>query len=234
MLRLNALTSGYRGRPVLLGIDLEIADGQSLALLGRNGVGKSTLLKTVIGHVATTSGELSLDERDLTQLATHERARAGIAFVPQGRDVFAGMSVTDNLRVAAQAAFGRHWREQLNQAFTEFPALARMSHASADGLSGGQQQILAIARALVGQPRILVLDEPSEGIAPAMLDEIVDLIRDVQARRGLSVLIAEQNLDFAAGIAETSVVLERGVIATRVSTREIQECPELHRRLLAI
>lgn len=234
MLRLESVRSGYHGRPVLLGVDLDIPDGQSLALLGRNGVGKSTLLRTLVGHVATTAGTISLDGKDIAALATHQRARAGIAFVPQGREIFAGMSVVENLRVAAQAVFGRQWRQHVDEALTEFPVLARMSDASADGLSGGQQQILAIARALVGQPRILLLDEPSEGIAPAMLDEIVDLVNDIQVRRGLSVLVAEQNLDFAAGIAPTSVVLERGVITTQLSTRELQQSPELHRRLLAI
>lgn len=219
---------------MLLGVDLQIPDGASLALLGRNGVGKSTLLKTVIGHIPTAGGQVLLNGDNIGPLAGHSRAKAGLAFVPQGREIFPGMSVAENLRVAAQAIFGRVWRGHVDRTFEEFPALNQQRNAPGESLSGGQQQILAIARALIGLPRVLLLDEPSEGIAPTVLDDIATLLCGIQIQRGLSVLIAEQNLDFAARIADTALVLERGVITKQLSTAEFRQSPALQRSLLAV
>lgn len=234
MLKLDAVQSGYRGRPVLLGVDLEIGKGQPLALLGRNGVGKTTLMKTIIGELPLTTGSLHLEGLDLTRLRPHQRVKAGIAYVPQGREVFPGLTVAENLQVAAQANFGRLWRSHVQQALAEFEQLAAKRDAPAESLSGGQQQILALARALICQPRILLLDEPSEGIQPSILDQIVQLITDVCARRGVAVLIAEQNLGFAGRIARQCVVLDHGRIVERLPVETIEASEDLQRQYLAV
>lgn len=234
MLKLDAVQSGYRGRPVLLGVDLEIGKGQPLALLGRNGVGKTTLMKTIIGELPLTTGSLHLEGLDLTRLRPHQRVKAGIAYVPQGRDVFPGLTVAENLQVAAQANFGRLWRSHVQQALAEFEQLAAKRDAPAESLSGGQQQILALARALICQPRILLLDEPSEGIQPSILDQIAQLITDVCARRGVAVLIAEQNLGFAGRIARQCVVLDHGRIVERLPVETIEASEDLQRQYLAV
>lgn len=234
MLRLDAVQSGYRGRPVLLGVDLRIEDGQPLALLGRNGVGKTTLMKTIIGELPPTGGSMQLDDHDLARLRPHQRVKAGIAYVPQGRDVFPGLTVAENLQVAAQANFGRSWRGHVEQALTEFEQLAAKRAAPAESLSGGQQQILALARALICKPRILLLDEPSEGIQPSILDQIVQLITDVCARRGVAVLIAEQNLGFAGRIARQCAILDHGRIVARLPVETIEASQDLQRQYLAV
>lgn len=234
MLELDAVYAGYPHRPVLLGIDLAIDDGEALALLGRNGVGKTTLLKTIVGALKPTAGAIRFGHQDLSRWPPHRRARAGIAYVPQGREVFAGLSVEENLRVAAEAIFGRAWRKHVEHSLAEFEQLAIKRNAPAESLSGGQQQILALARALIAQPRILLLDEPSEGIQPSILDRIVDLIAEVRSQRKLAVLIAEQNLGFAARIAPQSALLERGRVAERLPIAEVLASADLQRRYLAV
>lgn len=234
MLNLADVRSGYPGRPVLLGLHLDLDEGSSTALLGRNGVGKTTLMKTIVGALPCASGSIRFGGHDVTRAPTHERALGGIAYVPQGRHVFAGLTVKQNLRVAAQAVFGKRWREQVDAALEQFPKLAEKQTDDAGSLSGGQQQILALARAMVSQPRLLLLDEPSEGISPAALDEIVELVRGLIDDRGIGVLIAEQNLGFASRIATEAVVLDRGAVAVTVGMSEIAHSDELQRRYLAI
>lgn len=234
MLTLEALASGYHRRPVLLGVDLVVPEGSATALLGRNGVGKTTLMRTIIGELRCSAGRLRLDDGDITGLRPHDRARRGIAYVPQGRHVFGGLSVHENLRVAAQAIFGRGWRSHVDACFDAFPQLKEKRKANAESLSGGQQQILALARAMVSQPRLLLLDEPSEGISPAMLDEIVGLVSDIRARHGVAVLIAEQNLGFVGQIADRAAVLHRGAVAALVSMSEAASSEDLQRRYLAL
>lgn len=234
MLKLDALHAGYPHRPVLLGIDLEVADGEALALLGRNGVGKTTLLKTIIGALKPTSGSIHLGDVEISHWPPHRRAKSGVAYVPQGREVFVGLSVAENLRVAAEAIFGRGWRQHVERTLDEFQQLAAKRNLPAGSLSGGQQQILALARALISQPRILLLDEPSEGIQPSILDRIVELIAQARSQRSLAVLIAEQNLGFAARIAPQSALLERGRVAERLPIAEVESSAELQRRYLAV
>jgi ABC-type branched-subunit amino acid transport system ATPase component len=234
VLVLEGVVSGYHRRPVLLGVDLRVPQGSCVALLGRNGVGKTTLMRTVIGELASSRGRILLDDVDLTKLRPHERARRGIAYVPQGRHVFAGLTVHENLRVAAQAIFGRDWRPQVDACFDEFPQLRDKSQARAESLSGGQQQVMALARALVGQPRLLLLDEPSEGISPTLLDDIATLVTDIRSRRGLAVLIAEQNLRFVSQLAAHAALLDRGAVAVSVPMHEVGRSDDLQRRYLAL
>ena len=234
MLRLDGVRAGYKGRPVIFGVDFQLANGESLALLGRNGVGKTTLLRTVIGALPLAQGSLSLDGTSIALLKPHARARLGIAYVPQGREVFAGLTVLDNLKVPAVALFGRNWRPHIEKILDEFSVLAQRLHSAAESLSGGQQQILALARALILDPRILILDEPSEGIQPSILDEIAGIIRREKSQRGLSLLVAEQNLEFAAALSDRAAVMERGRITALLSTRELEQSNELQRRYLAV
>jgi ABC-type branched-subunit amino acid transport system ATPase component len=234
VLKLEGVRAGYGGRLVIFGVELELSNGDSLALLGRNGVGKTTLLRSVIGTLPLAGGSLTLDGNPIEGLKPHARARLGIAYVPQGRAVFAGLSVLENLKVPAVALYGRAWEEHVKKALGDFPLLAERANNPAENLSGGQQQILVLARALITDPRILLLDEPSEGIQPSILDEIASIIRREQSRRGLSLLIAEQNLEFAASLSERAAVMERGRITAHVSTRELEASRELQRRYLAV
>jgi ABC-type branched-chain amino acid transport systems, ATPase component len=234
VLRLEAVRSGYDRRPVIFGMDLELPNGESLALLGRNGVGKTTLLKTIIGVLPLTGGSLTLDGAAIDRLKPHERARAGIAYVPQGRDIFSGLTVVENLKVPALALFGRGWEDRVARILDEFPQLAEKRHLPGESLSGGQQQILALARALIAEPRILLLDEPSDGIQPSVLEEIAGMIRRAKAQRGLSVLIAEQNLEFAASLADRALIIERGRVTAHVNTGELQASRDLQRQYLAV
>ncbi len=234
MVRLEAVRSGYGRLPVIFGIDLELPNGESLALLGRNGVGKTTLLKTIIGVLPLTGGSMTLDGAPIDRLKPHDRARAGIAYVPQGRDIFTGLTVLENLKVAAFAVSGRGWEERVDGMLQEFPQLAQKRNVPGESLSGGQQQILALARALIAEPRILLLDEPSDGIQPSALEEIAEMIRRTKEQRGLSVLIAEQNLEFAASLAERALVIERGRVIAHVETGKVQASRDLQRQYLAV
>lgn len=234
MLTLNHVGSGYRGRPVLLDVDLNLLDGSATAVLGRNGVGKTTLLKTVMGLIKTGRGSIRLDGNDITKLPTHWRATHGIAYVPQGRHVFGSLTVAQNLRVAAQAVFGRDWPRHVQESLEAYPQLSAKRDERAQTLSGGQQQILALARATITKPRLLLLDEPTEGIAPAVLEELATLIHTIQEERGVALLLAEQNLKFAAQLVDEAVILERGTVATRVPMDEVINSYSLQSRYLAL
>jgi len=212
MLRIDAVRAGYGRTEVLHGVSLVVEPGEMVAVLGRNGVGKTTLLKATIGAVTISSGRVALDDRDLTRTRAHDRARAGVAYVPQGRDIFPRLSVLDNLRVAAYGTRQRGWSRALDRLLDEFPVLREKAAQPGGSLSGGQQQILALARALMTGPRVLLLDEPSEGIQPSIVDQIAETIRRINAERGISVVLVEQNLDFAARIAGHAYLMAKGEI----------------------
>jgi urea ABC transporter ATP-binding protein UrtE len=234
VLRLERLVAGYRRTRVLDGIDLELGDGDVVALIGRNGVGKSTLLKALIGAIPTTSGRILLDGEDVSRLPAHVRARRGMGYVPQGRQVFPALTVLENLRVGACAVRRADWRRTLDEVLDEYPLLAELRNARAGSLSGGQQQILALVRALVTRPRILLLDEPSEGIQPSIVDRIAETVERINRERGISVVLVEQNLDFAADIAERAYVLEKGRIVQELPMREVVRNRELQREYLGV
>jgi ABC-type branched-subunit amino acid transport system ATPase component len=234
MLRLEGVRAGYSRHPVLLGVDLQLADGERLAVLGRNGVGKTTLMRTIVGLLPVTDGRLTLDGVDLGRRPTHELVALGIGYVPQGRQVFTGLSVLDNLRVAAVACHGRAWQEPLRRVLDDFPLLRERCHTKAENLSGGQQQLLVLARSLLTEPRILLLDEPTDGIQPSILDELAASLTAVSEHRGLAVLLAEQNLEFVTRLAERAVVIEKGRVSAEVTTAELDASRELQRRYLAV
>ncbi|MEJ7871604.1 MAG: ABC transporter ATP-binding protein [Rubrobacteraceae bacterium] len=234
MLRLEDVHAGYGPTTVLRGFNLDVADKQTVAVLGRNGVGKTTALRAITGIIPLQRGTITFDGKDLRRLPVHERARRGIAYVPQGRDIFPGLTVLDNLRVAAYGSRQQNWEEQLDAMFADFPVLAEKSNARGGSLSGGQQQILALARALMTSPRILLLDEPSEGIQPSILDQIADTLRTVNEQRGIPVLLVEQNLDFVFRLATRVHLVDKGQVVRELSTEELLGDKELQHEYLGI
>ncbi len=234
MLRLEDVHAGYGPTTVLRGFNLDVADKQTVAVLGRNGVGKTTALRAITGILPLQRGTITFDGKDLHRLPVHERSRLGIAYVPQGRDIFPGLTVLDNLRVAAYGSRQQNWEEQLDAMFADFPVLAEKSNARGGSLSGGQQQILALARALMTSPRILLLDEPSEGIQPSILDQIADTLRTVNEQRGIPVLLVEQNLDFVFRLATRVHLVDKGQVVRELSTEELLGDKELQHEYLGI
>jgi urea transport system ATP-binding protein len=210
MLSVEHLESGYGRARVLFGVSLQIAEKQMMCVLGRNGVGKTTLLNTIMGIITPTAGRVWFEDRDLTRMPTHERVRLGMGYVPQGHDTFPQLTVRENMLVTIEGS-RRGTREAANEAMDLFPRLHPLLDRKAGALSGGQQQQLAIARALITRPKLLILDEPTEGIQPSIIDEIEDAIRLLHGR-GLSILLVEQYLDFAQRLADQVAVMEGGVI----------------------
>ena len=211
MISVDGLVSGYGRIGVLDGISLAVASGECVGILGHNGMGKSTLLRTINGLVPAWRGSVSLDGRSLDRLSPHQRARAGIGYVPQGRQIFPGLSVRENLHFGALAKnFAREAAEA--EALAEFPELKRLLDRPGGALSGGEQQLLALARALAGQPKLLLLDEPTEGIQPNIVQAMIERIGDLRRRKGLAVLLVEQNLDFIRGLADRVLMIHRGRI----------------------
>lgn len=234
MLQLDEVRSGYGSTRVLHGLTMEVPDGDRVAILGRNGVGKTSLLKTIMGYLPITSGTLQLDGHDLARLPVHARARLGVAYVPQGREIFPDLTVLDNLRVAAYGVRRGEWREAVAQLLERFPALAQKRHERGGSLSGGQQQILAVARALITAPRILLLDEPSEGIQPSIAAEIAEIVRSVNQEQGVTVVLVEQNLDFAVHVAPHAYLMGRGEMVRELPTADIFEDRDLQHEYMGI
>jgi urea transport system ATP-binding protein len=212
LLALRDVTVGYGDGTVLAEVNLSVESGHAVCLLGRNGVGKTTLVKTVIGLLRPRHGQVVFDGRDITTVAPNIRARMGIGYVPQGRLVFPQLTVRDNLLVA-QEALAPGQSSALHEVLELFPVLGEMSKRMAGALSGGQQQQLAIGRALIGRPKLLLLDEPTEGIQPSIVIEIRRALRRIRERTAVAMLVAEQFLDFATGLADEYCVLDGGVVA---------------------
>ena len=221
MLRLERVSSGYGRSPVLHEVSLDVRSGEIVALIGSNGAGKSTLLNTVMGLVAVSSGKILLEGRPIASLATPDIVRAGLAQVPERRQLFGAMSVEENLRLGAYARTDRAAiHETLQEQFRLFPILAERRRQAAQTLSGGEQQMLAIARAMMSRPRLLLLDEPSLGLAPLMVEHIMRLIRSLRDA-GSTVLLVEQNARAALGVADRGYVLENGRIGVSDSAARL-------------
>jgi urea ABC transporter ATP-binding protein UrtE len=234
VLKLEHVHAGYGRTLVLQDLSLAVEEGEIVAVLGRNGVGKSTMLKAIQGVVPTSAGRITLDGEDLARLPAHVRARRGLACVPQGREVFPALSVLDNLRVAAYGSRRPNWSARLQEVLDEFPLLAEKRDARAGSLSGGQQQILAVARALMTEPRVLLLDEPSEGIQPSIVDQIVETIRTLNVELGISVVLVEQNLDVAAELAGRAYLMAKGRIVREVPARDVLQDRDLQREYMGV
>jgi urea transport system ATP-binding protein len=213
MLNVEGLNQYYGGSHILRDVALQAKVGEVTVVLGRNGVGKTTLLKSLMGVVPTRTGTIRLDDTDLAGKAPYERVRSGVGYVPQGREIFGRLTVMDNLRMGlASMPAGSDVPAEM---FELFPVLAQMKHRRGGDLSGGQQQQLAIARALAPGPRLLLLDEPTEGIQPSVIKDIGRVIRKLADRRTMAIVLVEQFYDFAAELADAYVVMERGVVVAR-------------------
>jgi urea transport system ATP-binding protein len=220
MLTLNDVSAAYGLSQVLSAIGLRIEAGESVALLGRNGVGKTTLLRTIIGLHKAGGGRISFDERTITDYPAYRRARLGIGYVPQGRGIFPLLTVEENLAMGSSALDGRKSSKSpaFEKVYELFPTLARLRARKGGVLSGGEQQQLALGRALIPEPRLLLLDEPCEGIQPSIVHEIEAVLLRVQRELGIALLLVEQHLDFAWSIAQRYYVMQRGTVVAEGAT----------------
>ncbi len=232
MFKVINATGGYGKTTIIHDISIQIKPGEIIALLGRNGVGKSTLMRFITGLIPAMAGGVEIDGVKAPAAVT-KRARMGLGYVPQGRFVFPRMSVIENIAVAA-ASNGHDVKKALKEAMDNFPILIPKANDLAGGLSGGQQQILALARALAIKPKILLLDEPTEGVQPSIIDDMAGVLKRVNKEQGISILIAEQNLDFCLSFAERAYVMERGKIVTQMGIDELKGNKVLQQELLGV
>lgn len=223
MLEVQGVKAAYSGVPALHGIDLSVAEGEFVGILGHNGMGKTTLLKTLIGVLKATDGSIRFEGRDITQVPPHQRNRLGIGYVAQGRAIFPKLSVLENLRagLVMHAKNKAAAERTLEEVLESFPRLKPILTRSGGVLSGGEQQILALARALVAKPRLLMLDEPTEGIQPSIIDEIVEILQSLRARARLTIVLVEQNLDFIAELSQRVHVIQRGRITKELAPDQL-------------
>ncbi|MDQ3629698.1 MAG: urea ABC transporter ATP-binding subunit UrtE [Actinomycetota bacterium] len=220
ILSVASLEVSYGPTQVIFGVSLDVPEGGLCCLMGRNGVGKSTLLQTIVGLLAAQRGSISLGGEPITKAAPYDRVKAGIAYVPQGRETFPYLTVSENLRVVAEASPNSS-AEVVEEALDRFPRLRKLLERPAGFLSGGEAQQLAIARALVTRPRLLLLDEPTEGIQPSIILEIEDVIADLK-HDGMSILLVEQYVDFAMRLADTYAVMDVGRIVAAGPTETFE------------
>ncbi len=237
MLALENVTAGYGSAQALRGVDLQVGETETVALVGANGAGKSTLLKTISGLVRIASGTMRWGNEDLAVVPAPRRIARGIAHVPEGREVFGSLTVEENLRLGAygvrRSVDAAELARRLEENLTRFPILRERRDQPAANLSGGQQQMLAIARGLMAKPRLLLLDEPSLGLAPSLVDEIFHIVRDLR-ETGVAVLIAEQNARQTLAIADRGYVLENGRVTAEGSGAELLANPEIVARYLGV
>ncbi|ANN65859.1 urea ABC transporter ATP-binding subunit UrtE [Bordetella bronchialis] len=215
MLDVQAINQYYGGSHTLRGVSLDVRRGECLALLGRNGVGKTTLLKCLMGVLPLASGKVVFEGQDISRLSPHKRAALGMAYVPQGRDIFARLTVEENIVMGMASFPGARARRIKDEVFELFPVLKTMLARRGGDLSGGQQQQLAIARALVAEPRLIIFDEPTEGIQPSIIKDIGRVIRLLRERGDIAILLCEQYFDFAHELADRFVVMSRGEVVAR-------------------
>ncbi len=223
VLDVRGLSGGYGKVPVLHGIDFSVSDNEVVGILGHNGMGKSTLLKTAMGFLPATSGTLRFHGTEITRLSPNERASLGIGYVPQGRGIFPQLSVRDNLRFAWHDYSGGSEDDVLETVLADFPRLMPLLDRDGGALSGGEQQLLALARCLMGDPEFLLLDEPTEGIQPSIIEEMAETLLMLRQERGLSILLVEQNFDFIADLSDRVLVMERGRITGALSRTELSD-----------
>lgn len=226
MLTITDLDVYYGESRILNKVNIKVPTGKAVCIMGRNGVGKTTLMKSVIGLLKARRGKIVYEDVDLTRAAPHKRARSGIGYVPQGRGIFPHLTVFDNIMVGFEAMRRptRHQiDESLTEVFTTFPVLKQMRRRIAGTLSGGQQQQLAIGRALVSHPTLILLDEPTEGIQPSIVQEIEAVIIRLREDTGISVLLVEQFLDFALRVADYCYVMEKGHIVSEGNATDLSE-----------
>ncbi|MDS9468483.1 ABC transporter ATP-binding protein [Paracoccus sp. MBLB3053] len=223
LLQISGLRSGYGRIPILHGIDLELRQGECLGILGHNGMGKSTLLRTIAGHIPATGGTILLGGKDVTKASPAFRARAGLGLIPQGRQIFAQLTVRENLAVGAHQASPGEAIRIIDEVVEDLPRLKPILTREGGVLSGGEQQILALGRCLCARPKLILMDEPTEGIQPSIIEEIRDTLRRLARARNLSVLLVEQNLEFMLGLTDRMQIIQRGELSHAVPTNAFRD-----------
>jgi branched-chain amino acid transport system ATP-binding protein len=220
MLEVSELAAGYGRIPILGGVSFSVVRGEFVGILGHNGMGKTTLLRALMGYIPATGGRVVLEDVDITRAEPYRRSRAGMGYVPQGREIFPGLSVRDNLRMGA---VGRPKDEDaaIGSALETFPRLKPLIDRPGGALSGGEQQLLALARCLAGDPKLILLDEPTEGIQPSIIDEIAETLLGLRSKGGLTMILVEQNLDFIATLSERVLIIQKGVIVHSAEPGEL-------------
>jgi urea transport system ATP-binding protein len=233
ILRFENVTSGYDGIPINRNVSLEIKEKQIVAVVGRNGVGKSTLARTIVGLLRPSDGRIFFGGEDVTFTDARQRAMAGMGYVPQGREIFGRLTVEENLSLGTSIGVRSNQPRHLLDVYEFFPILRERRWQKGGTLSGGQQQMLAIGRVLIGNPKLLVLDEPSDGIQPNIAEEIAVLIGRLNRTFGMTTVLIEQNIDMVASCADRCIIMEKGSIVTELEPAQL-ETPEFAHRYLAI
>jgi branched-chain amino acid transport system ATP-binding protein len=227
------LHAGYGGTPILFGVSLEVRQGEAVALLGKNGMGKTTLLKAAMGFLPTRQGRIEFESRSLTALTPHEIARLGVGLVPENRRIFPGLTVRENLELGLSAVRGRTAslrRERFDEVFHHFPRLRERLDQAGKTLSGGEQQMLAIGRVMMAGARLILMDEPTQGLAPAFVRHIRDMITQLK-RLGVTVLLVEQNARVALSVCDRGYIMEKGRIVFDGPSKELRESPVTREKL---
>jgi branched-chain amino acid transport system ATP-binding protein len=232
LLAVHDIHAAYGTSRVLFGVSLDVAPGECVCLLGRNGVGKSTTMRAIMGLTPPSAGRIVWKGKDTAGLPPHRVARAGIGFVPEDRRIFAGLTVLENLEVAARAA-GRPGRWNVAAVFALFPKLSELATRQGGYLSGGEQQMLTIGRTLMGNPELLLLDEPSEGLAPLVVESLLAQVSRLK-QQGLTILLAEQGVEFSLALADRVYVLEKGTVRFTGAAAALRDDPRLRDELLAL
>ncbi|MBB3944203.1 branched-chain amino acid transport system ATP-binding protein [Rhizobium skierniewicense] len=233
LLNTVGLWSGYGGKPVLQGVDIQVREGEIVAVIGRNGVGKSTLMKSLIGLLPRDKGSVIFKGQEIDTVPAYKRARLGIGYVPQGRDVFPRLSVIENLQVGESISGKRASADQIEAIFTYFPILKERRNQQAGTMSGGQQQQLAIGRVLMGNPALILLDEPSEGIQPNIVQDIARIMVELNRTSGITVVFVEQNIEMIRAMAQRCYVIDKGRITNEIMPETLEDRDAV-RRFLAV
>jgi len=227
ILTVKDLASGYGRIPILHGVSFHVAEGECVGIWGHNGMGKTTLLSTILGYQPATGGTITFSGNDVTRLATHSRARQGMGLVPQGRQIFPALTVAENLRMGS-AANGGEKGSITEEILDLFPRLKPLLLRTGGLLSGGEQQLLALARCLCGRPKIMMLDEPTEGIQPSINEEIVETLLDLRKRTGLTLIVVEQRREFIAALSDRVLLMQKGAISAQIQPAELLAMDEFH------
>lgn len=222
MLAVQGLRAGYGRIPILNGATLSVGAGEVVGILGHNGMGKTTLLKALMGYLPATAGQVMLDGQDITRLSPTARARLGLGYVPQGRQIFGTLTVRENLRMGCLRS-KRPEAETTEVMLETFPRLRPLLDRIGGALSGGEQQILALARCLCGDPRLVLLDEPTEGIQPSINEEIIEILLALRRSRDLTILLVEQKLDFIAALSDRILIIQKGAITRETTPKAVQD-----------
>jgi branched-chain amino acid transport system ATP-binding protein len=221
LLEINDLKAAYGHVPILHKIDMHVEQGEFVGVLGHNGMGKTTLMRAIMGFVTATGGSIKYQDKEIRRLPTYRRARMGMSLVPQGREIFPNLTVMENLTVGVLGKKGS--LDRIDEMLEFFPRLSPLLDRRGGALSGGEQQILALARCLCNRPSLILLDEPTEGVQPSIIHEISEVLKELQVKQNLTIVLVEQNLDFILGLASRVYTISRGVLDTEIPLENIKD-----------